>query len=292
MELRILSRIESGVLPEVEWNNEELKQEIAAKAKEYRSIAYTDAQAMEMKRDRATLNKLVTAFEDQRKIVKRFYEEPYKKFEARVKDVLVPVREAIAQIDGGLAEIDRQYRVDKKEKMRGFYDRYASEYGMTELVPFEKTLREELYKKAYTDKRLEQYYSDFFKRIECDMNALDELPERFREKAKLEYLKDFILSDAMREGKRQEELERILEERKRQQEIADAQRKTQEEKSQNAEPASVPQPDKACSENAVKQEQAAAKVVMLDFRVWGTKEQLMGLRQYMIDNQIKFGKVE
>ena len=49
MELRILSRIESGVLPEVEWNNEELKQEIAAKAQEYRSIAYTDAQATEMK---------------------------------------------------------------------------------------------------------------------------------------------------------------------------------------------------------------------------------------------------
>ena len=36
----------------------------------------------------------------------------------------------------------------------------------------------------------------------------------------------------------------------------------------------------------------AAPVVSLDFRVWGTKEQLMKLRQYMIDNQIRFGKVE
>ena len=36
----------------------------------------------------------------------------------------------------------------------------------------------------------------------------------------------------------------------------------------------------------------AAPVVSLDFRVYGTKEQLMKLRQYMIDNQIKFGKVE
>lgn len=33
-------------------------------------------------------------------------------------------------------------------------------------------------------------------------------------------------------------------------------------------------------------------VLQLDFRVWGTREQLMGLRQYMVDNKIKFGKVE
>lgn len=30
----------------------------------------------------------------------------------------------------------------------------------------------------------------------------------------------------------------------------------------------------------------------MDFRVWGTKDQIMGLRQYLIDNKIKFGKVE
>ena len=33
-------------------------------------------------------------------------------------------------------------------------------------------------------------------------------------------------------------------------------------------------------------------IMSLDFRAWGTKAQLMGLRQYMIDNHIKFGKVE
>ena len=40
------------------------------------------------------------------------------------------------------------------------------------------------------------------------------------------------------------------------------------------------------------EEMAEPKIMKLDFRVWGTEEQLMGLRQYLIDNKIKFGKVE
>ena len=34
------------------------------------------------------------------------------------------------------------------------------------------------------------------------------------------------------------------------------------------------------------------ELIQLDFRVWGTKEQLMALRNYMKDNGLKFGKVE
>ncbi|MEY8536817.1 DUF1351 domain-containing protein, partial [Blautia pseudococcoides] len=96
MELRIATQMDPGVLPEVQWNNEELKKEITDKAEEYKNIAYTAEQSAEMKKDRAKLNALVNAFEDQRKQVKKFYSEPYSKFEAQVKEVLAPAREAIA----------------------------------------------------------------------------------------------------------------------------------------------------------------------------------------------------
>ena len=33
-------------------------------------------------------------------------------------------------------------------------------------------------------------------------------------------------------------------------------------------------------------------VFQLDFRVWGTREQIMAPREYMLKNQIRFGKVE
>lgn len=41
-----------------------------------------------------------------------------------------------------------------------------------------------------------------------------------------------------------------------------------------------------------REEPVAADLIQLDFRVFGTREQIMALRNYMIENQIKFGKVE
>ena len=70
MELNITTQMDPGMLPEIVWNNEDLKREVASKAADYQNLAYTDEQAADMKKDRAALNKLVAAFEDQRKQVK------------------------------------------------------------------------------------------------------------------------------------------------------------------------------------------------------------------------------
>lgn len=279
--------MEPGVLPEVQWNNEELKKEIAEKAAEYKNIAYTAEQSTDMRKDRAKLNALVTAFEDQRKRVKKFYNEPYTKFEDQVKEVLAPAREAIVLIDKGLDEIEKKYRADRKAKMQELYEKYVCD--LRGLVPFTRTVKEEYYKKAFTDKKLEQAYSDFFGRIWEDMKALDGLPERFRDKALLKYVESFSLSDALREGKRLEELEKAMEERRRSQE---AEKAARDAAKQREEPQARPQQQEAPITESVNTANEEEPIISLDFRAWGTKERLMGLRQYMIDNHIKFGKVE
>lgn len=287
MELRITTQMDPGVLPEIQWNHEDLKKEIAAKAAEYKAIAYTDEQESEMRKDRATLNKLVTAFEDQRKQVKKFYQAPYDKFEAQVKEVLQPVRKAIETIDAGLSEIERDYRVKKTNKMRELYE--ASVGDLKGILPFEKTIREEWYKKSFTDKKLAQGYADLFKRIRSDLESLEELPERFRDKATLRYMETYSLPDAFREGKRLEEVERVMEDRRKKQEEEAARKaeiKKEEKKAETSESYTAPQ--ETIEQNASTEE----PVMRLDFRVWGTREQLMALRQYMIDNHLKFGKVE
>ena len=290
MELRIATQMDPGVLPEIQWNHEDLKKEIAAKAAEYKAIAYTDDQEADMRKDRAALNKLVTAFEDQRKQIKKFYQAPYDKFEAQVKEVLQPVRETIKTIDAGLSEIERDYRVKKTNKMRELYE--ASVGDLKRILPFEKTIREEWYKKSITDKKLAQGYTDLFARIRSDLESLEELPERFRDKAMLRYMEAYSLSDALREGKRLEEVERAMEDRRRKQAEEVAARETEaKEKRQEHQKAYIA-PQEASAENSKQTASAKESVTHLDFRVWGTREQLMALRQYMIDNHLKFGKVE
>ena len=242
-----------------------------------------------MRKDRATLNKLVIAFENQRKEVKAFYQAPYQKFEIQVKEVLGPVMDAIKVIDDGLVEIERQYRVNKTNKMREIYE--AKVGDLRTILPFEKTIRENWYKKAIKNKNLEQGYIDLFKRTRGDMDALDALPDRFRDKAVMKYMENYSLSEALTEGKRLEMLEAALEERRKKAEEAKAAQIKQEEE------VPVPTVEKTAKvavsvQGITPVQKEAAPVVSLDFRVYGTKEQLMKLRQYMIDNRIKFGKVE
>ncbi len=288
MELMIYNPDEAQALPEIKWNYEEIKKYALDKAKEYKSIAYTDADVAAMKKDRADINRFITALDNERKNKKKEYMAPYTIFETQVKDALQPLREAAAIITKGLDEVEQQYRAAKKEKMGMYYEKYAGD--LKGLIPFPRTVKEEYYKRAFTDKKLEQAYIDFFARIQEELGALDELPERFRDKAVLKYVESFSLSDALREGKRLEELERVMEERKKKQaEENEAKR----EPAPVAQQGEIPEPPVRVEQKQSHEENGPEKETMqLDFRVWGTRSQLMGLRNYMIEHQIKYGKVE
>ena len=89
------------------------------------------------------------------------------------------------------------------------------------------------------------------------------------------------LTKAIQEGHRLSEIQ------KRKAAYEEEQRKKEEAAKQAAiQPANKSEPD----QSEVKEENG--ELIQLDFRVWGTREQIMGLRQYLTDNKIKFGKVE
>lgn len=299
MELMIYNQDNTGVLPEIQWNYEEIKQYAITKAQEYQSIAYTDADVADMKKDKADINRFINALEDARKSKKKEYLAPYEKFESQVKDALTPLRKTTELISQKLDEVEQQYRAGRREKMEEYYLEFVGD--LRSLITFERTVREEYYKRAFSDKKLKQAYSDFFARIREELKSLDELPERFRDKATLKYMESFSLSDALREGKRLEELEKAMEERRKKQQEEAAKREAEKRRSEQA-AANVVQvstePVTQKPESVVSvpvnniQEKKEEPVIQLDFRAWGTREQLMGLRQYMIDNKIKFGKVE
>ena len=171
MELMIQALETGNCIPEIKWNYEEIKQYAIEKAEEYKSIAYTDSDVAAMKKDRADINRFINALDAERKNKKQEYMAPYMVFEKQVKDALLPLREAADVIAQGLNEIEQQYRNEKLEKMQVLYQKYVGD--MQDLVPFPKTVREEYYKRAFTDKKLEQAYIDLFDKIREDLSALE-----------------------------------------------------------------------------------------------------------------------
>lgn len=303
MELKILSPQEGGFVKEIRWNNEELKAEIAEKMQEYKSLAFTEETIKEAKADRAKLNKLRTAFEDERKRIKKLCMAPYDEFEKQVKELIALIDEPIRLIDSQIKEVGERRRVEKKGKVLEFYE---STIGpLRGVLPFEKVFRPEYLNATKSMKSITQEIQALIDRVNSDLDTIEGFGSKYELQIKDAYLKTLDLSTAMQEKTRLEEVERRLAERRQEEqrradekaarEAAEAQRKAQIEQAvdtQNVQPEVQAEKPEEKKDTAHQPEKQEPRFFQMDFRVWGTKDQIMGLRKYLIDNKIKFGKVE
>lgn len=289
MELKILSPQEGGFVKEIRWNNEELKAEIAEKMQEYKSLAFTEETIKEAKADRAKLNKLRTAFEDERKRIKKLCVAPYDEFEKQVNELIALIDEPIQLIDSQIKEVEQKRREEKRQKIEELF----ACIGFQTFVTLDKIWDDKWLNASVTLGKIEEQMKSRMYQIGNDVLTIQNLPE-FSFEAMEVYKKTLDLTMAIREGQRLSEIQKrkaaYKEEQRRK--AAEAQNRTQAIRAETP-PAQLEKGRAEELERAAQQEERQeAQVFKMDFRVWGTKDQLMGLRQYLIDNKIKFGKVE
>lgn len=289
MELKIISPQEGGFVKEIQWNNEELKAEISEKMQDYKNLVFTEETIKEAKKDRANLNKLKNAFEDERKRIKRQCMAPYEQFETQVKELIALIEEPIRLIDVQIKEVEEQKR---QEKRKGIEELFGS-IGFQNFVTLDMIFDEKWLNASVPMSKIEEQMKSRMFEIGDAVLAIHNLPE-FGFEAMEVYQKTLDLTQAIQEGQRLSEIQKkkaAYEEEQRRKAEEEKARKQEEE----AEKASADQRDEKQTESAEEREgleEQPEKIVRLDFRVWGTMEQIMGLRQYLIDNEIKFGKVE
>lgn len=293
MELKILSPQEGGFVKEIRWNNEELKAEIAEKMQEYKSLAFTEETIKEAKADRAKLNKLRTAFEDERKRIKKLCMAPYDAFEKQVNELTALIDEPIKLIDSQIKEVEEKRRNDKRKDIEELF----RTIGFQPFVTLEKIWDEKWLNASVPMNRIEERMKTRMYQIGNDVATINNLPE-FSFEAMEVYKKSLDLTTAIQEGQRLSEIQKrkaAYEEEQRRKATEEAERKKQEEAAKLQQ---VPAPENPAhsvekkQESEMPEEIAEPKIMKLDFRVWGTNEQIMGLRRYLVDNKIKFGKVE
>ena len=149
--------------------------------------------------------------------------------------------------------------------------------------------------------KIEEQMKSRMYQIGTDVVTISKLPE-FKFEAMEVYKKTLDMNQAIQEGqrladiqKRKLEAERMEAERKAREAEEAAKQQTaaeqREEPAAEKEAASGAVPE-ASAEETVSTPEEEEPVFQLDFRVWGTREQIMALRKYMLQNQIRFGKVE
>lgn len=284
MELKIISPQEDGFIKEIRWNNEELKAEISEKMQEYKSLVFTAETIQDAKKDRAKLNELRNAFEDERKKVKNRCMKPYEKFERQVEELTALIDEPIQLIDSQIKEVEENRKAQKRKEIEELF----SGIGFQTFVTLEKIWDGKWLNVSVPMSRIEEQMKTRMYQIGNDVMTIKNLPE-FSFEALEVYKKSLDLTMAIQEGQRLSEIQ------KRKAAYEEEQRRKAAEEAAKLQRASSPKKSavvKKKQDMKKPEEMAEPKIMKLDFRVWGTEEQIMGLRQYLIDNKIKFGKVE
>lgn len=291
LELKIFSPQESGFVPEIKWNNEELKAAIAEKMEEYKGLVFTEETISEGKKDRANLNKLRGAIDDERKRVKKLCMEPCNRFEKEVKEVLALVDEQISAIDVQVKEVE----LIRKEAKRKAVQELFESIGFQKFVTLEMIWDEKWLNASVALSKVENQMKETMYRIGEEVGTISRLPE-FSFEAMEVYKKTLDLTQAIKKGQELADIQKRKEEALARQKAEEERRKAEEaaagKESENPEEAvdthDVPKKAKENDYTRVVSE----PVMRIDFRVWGTKEQILALRDYMKQNNLKFGKVE
>lgn len=291
LELKIFSPQENGFVPEIKWNNEELKAAIAEKMEEYKGLVFTEETISEGKKDRANLNKLRGAIDDERKRVKKLCMEPCNRFEKEVKEVLALVDEQISAIDVQIKEVEQIKREEKRKAVQELFE----SIGFQKFVTLEMIWDEKWLNVSVTLSKVENQMKETMYRIGEEVGTISRLPE-FSFEAMEVYKKTLDLTQAIKKGQELADIQKRKEEALARQKVEEERRKAEEaaagKESENPEEAADTHDAPKKAEENDYTRVVSEPVMRIDFRVWGTKEQILALRDYMKQNNLKFGKVE
>lgn len=291
LELKIFSPQENGFVPEIKWNNEELKTAIAEKMEEYKGLVFTEETISEGKKDRANLNKLRGAIDDERKRVKKLCMEPCNRFEKEVKEVLALVDEQINAIDVQIKEVEQIKREEKRKAVQELFE----SIGFQKFVTLEMIWDEKWLNASVALSKVENQMKETMYRIGEEVGTISRLPE-FSFEAMEVYKKTLDLTQAIKKGQELADIQKRKEEALARQKAEKERRKAEEaaagKESENPEEAADTHDAPKKAEENDYTRVVSEPVMRIDFRVWGTKEQILALRDYMKQNNLKFGKVE
>ena len=137
--MKLTVKTDLSCLPEViEFNYSELKAEMKQRLERYSNLVVTEDSIKLAKADKADLNRLITAIEDERKEIKKRCLEPYNSFEVRCKELVGLIKEPVNAIDMQIKDFENVIKEQKYAELKACYTDYVGE--LSDIIEFDKIL--------------------------------------------------------------------------------------------------------------------------------------------------------
>lgn len=272
MEFKIITDL--SVLPQViETNGEELKAWLSEKLTQYNEIVVTPETLKAAKDDKAKLTKLRAALEERRKEVKRQCMAPYEDFERKYKELLALIDEPIGKIDTQIKALDEQEQQEKYNRVKDYFGCcMSSSLDVPIDVNFDRILNPKWKNKTIKADTLEKEIWDTLCRIKADVEELNSYYTGSPHYTAImnTYVQGYDKACALAYAAalvQQEQRQRAVQQPVREPELTPP-------------PAYKPTPEPPVQEPSA--------LISGVFRVTGTRQQIIALRDFMRENQITF----
>lgn len=277
MEVRLTPAIEQVIPPQISFNFEEIKSELAGKLQVYQSMVVTESGIKEAKADRANLNKFKAALADSRKAVKAQWNQPLSDFESKMKELERMVDEPIGAIDRQVKAFEETKKQDKRQQIERFFEGAVGD--LEEVLPLSKIWNDRWLNATYPMKDIEKEIVECIRKTHSDIGIIVAMQLPCCDQMLSTYLETLDMSRAIEEKHKYEQAQKAKAQAKQAEPAPDSPAAQQVAK------AVVNTPQEAARE-------AAPELRVLDFRVWVTLEQMQALKAFLVQNHIRYGRVE
>lgn len=287
-------------------NAKQIRDMVKAALPRYDISNYDDSNIDQAKKDKAALNKAAKSLNAKRLEIEKEFMKPFGEFKEVVSETVKLIGECSAKIDTVVKQNEQIYKDKKLTDIRTYFDALNKNS-----ISFDKVFKQEWLNKSKSMKSVCADIDNIFTTIENDINSLKSFDEDF-DVLRTYYIETLNVTATIQYANRlKEQRERAKaaeetrikaeEERNRLEEEA---RKAMEQKN-NVERPSNPfervnqemneVPPYATEETTVPVQEKQPSIPVMyarAFKVYGTREQIIALGDFMNDNGIDFEKIE
>ena len=189
-------------IPEkIHMNFEEVRGWITEKAELYSAMVYTDEQITQAKADRAELNRLAKALNDERIRRQKEYMKPFNEFKSQIDELIGIINNPVALIDSRVKPFEDKEKEEKRAKIA----EYFAKINPYEWLTFEAIFDKSWLNKTMKSKQIAGEMQFILKNIETNLATLAEMPE-FSFEATEVYKTTLDINKAISEGKKLAEM--------------------------------------------------------------------------------------
>ena len=293
LELKIISPSEEGFVKQIVWNADEIAEYVAGRVGYYKNLVYTDDQIVEAKKDRAELNKFISALKAKDREIKKLCLQPYEEFHQKMQLIIAQVEEPVNLIDKQVKDYEEQQKAAKTEEIKKLFE----EKGFQPWVTLERIWNQSWLNKSYSLKKIEADLSTIQHSIGEDILLINQMGEG-QPAALREYQRSMDKTAAVEAGKR------YIEAKYAEQRMAETIGRQRDEEARRAQeeidrdlgimpasaeaPVEAPEPEE---DMPVQNIESVPEKREKRFWVKVTKEQLLALDKFLKDNGYEYGQI-